>query len=58
MFDLYERLLAPFPTDTAAFMWWDLIASHGLEPLAAEEVVPHPFPNQERVRREMVAPLA
>ncbi|MGZ6126439.1 MAG: hypothetical protein ACXWLR_15830 [Myxococcales bacterium] len=57
MFDLYEKLFAPFPTESATYMWWDLIAAHVLEPIGRDEVVPQPFPNQERVRREMVEAL-
>ena len=31
MFDLYEKLFSPLPTDTATHMWWDLIATFVLE---------------------------
>jgi len=56
MFDLYEKLFSPFPTETATYMWWDLIASFVLERRADGEVAPK-LASQERVRKEMVCTL-
>lgn len=57
MFDLYEKLFATHPTETATYMWWDLLASCILEELNPSEVVLHPVPSHEAVRREMVETL-
>jgi hypothetical protein len=56
MFDLYAKLFAPYPTESATYMWWDLLASNVLEK-HGESVVPRSDADQEQVRLAMVATL-
>jgi len=55
MFDLYAKLFAPFPTEAATYMWWDLLAEEALEEKGNFQL---PSPDQEAVRREMVSTIA
>lgn len=56
MFCLYEKLFAPFPSESATEMWWDLLAGV-LEKVNTREVSPHPNGDSEQVRQEMVRTL-
>jgi hypothetical protein len=56
MFDLYAKLFATYPTETATDMWWDLLASDVLEK-DGDSIVPRTDPDQEQVRLTMVGTL-
>jgi hypothetical protein len=57
MFDLYAKLFAPYPTESATYMWWGLIAENILGVEDGDSVVPCSDPDQEEVRLGMVATL-
>lgn len=56
MFNLYAKLFAPYPTEAATYMWWDLLANNVLEKHGVP-IVPRSDPDQEQVRLIMVATL-
>jgi hypothetical protein len=56
MFDLHAKLFAPYPTEAATHIWWDLLASDVIEE-DGESIVPRSDPDQEQVRQAMVATL-
>lgn len=57
MFDLYAKLFASYPTESATYMWWDLIASDVIEDERGESIVPSSDADQEQVRLGMIATL-